>query len=231
MQGDQTSSSINIKILEEPAKGNEYKWVARAIIDNLHSGIGMHQNKQSAIMLAKKNALDESLGRRAVLMPKTFSKADKLAEVPAIMTSHATSSTAEAHPSNQRSAATSNAPGILKLIGQLGHERGEKAEELVFNAFAGMVPDAPSWFVRLERATPEQDRRGIDAIVVTNDLGELFIQIKSSLAGFMRFLDGRPQANISCIVVTVAHTDKEIRQNVYAAASALRRNKRHKLED
>lgn len=74
---------------------------------------------------------------------------------------------------------------IRSLIGKIGNQRGLRNEQRFFKAIANF-PEKPRWWLDVREKTPEEDQKGIDA-VVTTDVGKLFLQIKSSLRGKKKF--------------------------------------------
>ncbi len=55
--------------------------------------------------------------------------------------------------------------------------RGVRNEELVVTVLSAR---SPWWLVDVRRATPSEDRSGVDVVVQTADLGVVYIQVKSS---------------------------------------------------
>lgn len=115
---------------------------------------------------------------------------------------------------------------VARLIGKLANLRGRQNEDLFFLAFEEFEIDAPSWFVGAERAPRHLDHKGIDAIVKTTDVGDIYLQIKSSLMGKKKFeaqVGKYKQRHIAVIIIHKNHTNERIRQNTYELAGALRR--------
>lgn len=98
--------------------------------------------------------------------------------------------------------------GIDSEIQKLAHIRGMRNEELSLDLFAHPPFPLPAWFVAIRKATPEEDQRGIDAVVTTTDLGNLLLQIKSSRAGVRKFLErGRRSSLIGLYVLNPEHDE------------------------
>ncbi len=82
---------------------------------------------------------------------------------------------------------------VTRALKEIGDERGRKAEEKFFQAMVtSSLKEMPRWLFYVYRASAREDKKeGKDAIVVTEDVGKIFIQIKSSAMGVMRFRKGR----------------------------------------
>lgn len=82
-----------------------------------------------------------------------------------------------------------NDAALSKAFRKVGRERGRDKEDRFFKLFRyGKVPPGfPPWFHGICSATQEEDCRGIDAIAFTDDVGKIFLQIKSSKAGVEKF--------------------------------------------
>lgn len=216
---DNQSRSLAFKELELPEHHNRYQWTIGAISDGLTVGIGKHHLKSEAKRLAEEAAKHE-LGRRAVTeqLKKSglFEKHD----------THPQGPPTDRRPLSRKKRESA----IMRLrqtIRELSDERGKRAEELVFQAFEGPASDSPAWFKGVRRPTPEQDAfQQIDVIVETHDMGELYVQVKSSFTGLKRFMDEYHPANVRCIVVTPNLDDVYIRALVYDACNRLRDKRR-----
>src|SRR3989344_8447271 len=73
---------------------------------------------------------------------------------------------------------------------QVTQRAGHFIEEQVLEAIdpKDSTLELPSWYVSSRLSTPEENYRGIDIVVETNDLGRFFIQVKSSLKYVNKFL-------------------------------------------
>lgn len=69
----------------------------------------------------------------------------------------------------------------------------------------------PFWFYSVRRATPEEDRRGID-MYVDSDIGPIPVQIKSSVEGMLKFRREHKGQEIAVVVVRDDHTLEDIRE-------------------
>lgn len=109
-------------------------------------------------------------------------------------------------------------------------DRGTRSEERVLHALS--PEHRPAWMRDVCKATAEQDHRGID-IVLKSDVGDLYIQVKSSRGGQERF-DAHPRRRrlpVEVVIVGPKDTDTTIRSKVIAAATRRRnwvfRRRRH----
>ena len=87
---------------------------------------------------------------------------------------------------------------IKRLMGRLALERGRAGERHVLAACT--LAARPAWMRRVRAATRDEDRHGID-VVIESDVGKLFVQVKSSLAGKEAFEARRRHARIVVVVV------------------------------
>lgn len=206
---------LALKELELPEHHNQYEWRIGAFLDGQTIGTGKHHLKSEARKLAEESARAE-LGRRTATEQL---KKSGLLDKPD--TQHPSSPTNRKPPSRQKR--QSVIKRLRQTIRELSDERGKRAEDLVFQAFGDAAIDAPAWFKGLRRPTPEQDAfQQIDVIVETHDLGELYIQVKSSFTGLKRFTEEYHPANVRCIVVMPNQDDSYIRALVYDACNRLR---------
>ena len=96
------------------------------------------------------------------------------------------------------------------LFNKIGHERGLFAENIVekiFNDRFQTGNNVPTWLIGYERATAEDDRRGIDGWFYT-DVGKIPLQIKSSKTGKRRANEKNP--NIPTVIVRAGDSDNTI---------------------
>ncbi len=75
------------------------------------------------------------------------------------------------------------------------------------------------WVRSVRAGTQAEDREGID-IIVSSDVGELFIQVKSSVAGRDRFLEKNRKKHIEVVVANC--TDDELKKRIDAAINRAR---------
>lgn len=109
----------------------------------------------------------------------------------------------------------SKAHRVRQELGRLAFERGRAHEVLVLEIVNELRADH-QWIRSARLATPEEDRRGID-VVVTTDVGDLYLQVKSSPLGAARFHAGSRTTLIGCVVVA----PKRTRARVLAVLSQL----------
>lgn len=94
------------------------------------------------------------------------------------------------------------------------HVVGAQTEYVFFKALQAFSPSDPPWFLGVRRADRQEDHAGIDAFV-TLDVGEVPVQIKSSLAGFDKFLTTHPGTEILIIVIGRDLTPGQIRKKIF----------------
>lgn len=82
-----------------------------------------------------------------------------------------------------------NDVALSQAFRRVGRDRGRDKEDRFLKLFRyGRVPPGfPDWFRGIRSASQEEDCRGIDAIAFTDDVGKIFLQIKSSRAGVEKF--------------------------------------------
>lgn len=106
-----------------------------------------------------------------------------------------------------------------KVVSQLGRDGlavGCAGEERVLKAFVHANPrhlKLPSWWRGIRRGTPEEDGRGIDHVVHT-DIGDIFIQIKSSLHKKTDRFPQRNDRDVAIVYINLKDSDAEIRKRV-----------------
>jgi hypothetical protein len=199
---------LQFRNLELPDDANKFEWTIGAFLDGRCVAFGTHHLKSEATEIAR------NLTKRELLLKRAEQQLGRngILDFPA-------------SPSPKAAKRRSRA-SIIRLhetIRTLGEERGRRSEDMVFQAFAARPPDAPAWFKCLRRPTLEQDRlQQIDVIVETHDLGELYIQVKSSLTGLRRFEEKWHPANVRGLVVSLDQDDARIRALVYDACAYLR---------
>ncbi len=96
-----------------------------------------------------------------------------------------------------------------RLFDKIGHERGVLAENIVERVFNErfQTGDVPEWLTGYERATVEDDSRGIDGWFYT-DVGKIPLQIKSSRTGKRHAAEKKP--NIPTVIVRAGDSEKTI---------------------
>lgn len=104
---------------------------------------------------------------------------------------------------------------IFKAIGQSRHERGFRNEARVVEALS---ENKPAWVKSARISTRHEDHNGID-VVVESDVGSLYLQIKSSVAGANSF---EPRHNVAVMIVRQHDTHERIRDRAIGHLSNLR---------
>jgi len=71
------------------------------------------------------------------------------------------------------------------LFRKVGVERGINTENRVMAVFEKRIKerDCPEWLIGCKQADKKEDRRGIDFWFKTKDVGDIRIQVKSSMKG------------------------------------------------
>ena len=110
---------------------------------------------------------------------------------------------------------------IKRIEGRRGAERGRRNEQRVYIAFESPAVryGFPPWFRYLRACTTDEDRSGSDAIIETDDIGKILVQIKSSEYAARKFHRRRGRTQIIVIVVKDGMSDEDIRQIVLAEAT------------
>lgn len=201
---------LQLRNLELPDDANQWEWTIGAFLDGRCIAFGTSHLKSEATEIAR------NLAKRKLLLKRAEEQLVRsgLLDFPI-------PANAIPKPAKRRSRASIDR--LHQTIRELGEERGRRSEDLVFEAFAERPPDAPAWFKCLRRPTLEQDRfQQIDVIVETLDLGEIYIQVKSSLTGLRKFEQQWHPANVRGIVISLDQDDARIRALVYDACAHLR---------
>lgn len=105
---------------------------------------------------------------------------------------------------------------IRSTIGQLGAERGLVTEERVLESI-GSCAQKPTWFVSIEKASADFDRyKGIDFVVHTTDVGDLFLEIKSSQSGVQKhFTEHQERLRVIVLCINYTWSDEEIARFIF----------------
>jgi hypothetical protein len=107
----------------------------------------------------------------------------------------------------------------LSLLGELARRRGLENEKRVINACK--LKTRPPWMQDVRKATPEEDRDGID-VVVESDVGKLYVQVKSSAVAKVAFQDKRRRARVAVVVVRPNDSKSDLLRKVLDGLSGLR---------
>lgn len=93
-----------------------------------------------------------------------------------------------------------------------GREKGFIAERLYFEAFHNYPLALPSWLFKVEKATTEEDRNGIDAWAYTR-MGCVAIQLKSSAKGAREYRERHPECKkVMTLIISCSMNPEEIRR-------------------
>ncbi len=96
------------------------------------------------------------------------------------------------------------------LAGQL---LGATTEFRFFEAFQAPDYGSPYWFKSIRKASPEEDKKGVDAFAII-DVGTVLVQIKSSLAGLKN--DRRNYKDAHCVIIIPETMDaKRLRSHTF----------------
>lgn len=105
---------------------------------------------------------------------------------------------------------------LSRAFRKIGRERGRDNEDRFFRLFKyGRIPSGfPHWFHGIRPTTQEEDCRGIDAVAFTDDVGKVFLQIKSSKSGVEKFKKQqkkyRKREWIFPIIIKITDSDADI---------------------
>lgn len=100
--------------------------------------------------------------------------------------------------------------------------RGMDAEQKTLSALNSTA--RPHWIYSARKSDPHQDRKGID-ILVSTDVGDLFLQIKSSTFFKNKFIKNKKEHHSKYIATAVVHiyySQEEILQAVLCELEPLR---------
>jgi hypothetical protein len=107
------------------------------------------------------------------------------------------------------------------------HAFGMETERRFFCAFRVPNIELPSWFHGVRRASVSEDNAGIDAFVIT-DIGEIPVQIKSSVNGMFEFNKKHPGNQIPVLVISRDLSAAQILQKAIEIVSRERDYQRNK---
>lgn len=96
---------------------------------------------------------------------------------------------------------------INKILGEIALRRGKDAERKVLASIDEANGSKPEWLFGGRKAKREEDARGIDVFVLTDE-GEIPLQVKSSENSRHNFRKYRKWHGIPCVVVE-PHTHRE----------------------
>lgn len=106
-------------------------------------------------------------------------------------------------------------------VGRRANEKGRLAEWRCLQA-ALVACAASHWLHNARLATQREDARGIDIVVATN-LGNIYLQVKSSHHGAKKFRRKRPKSKAIVIIVHPDMTDGKLQNKVSGALHYMQR--------
>lgn len=107
---------------------------------------------------------------------------------------------------------------VAKAIGRLGQRRGRESERAALEAISANMPE---WMTSVRAATDDEDRRGID-IVASTDVGDVYLQVKSSVGAAKDFRRDPRRRNIAVAVVRIGEPYDIVGKRCVNAIAALR---------
>lgn len=109
---------------------------------------------------------------------------------------------------------------FMREIGRAAQERGAANEERLRAAVIALRDGGTTWIIDARAAIQWEDAAGVD-VVVRSDVGDLYLQSKSSRAGLVKFRGG-PTRTLPIEPVIVALDDATTRMRALVALDALR---------
>ncbi|HZU96090.1 MAG TPA: hypothetical protein VFF73_05230 [Planctomycetota bacterium] len=106
----------------------------------------------------------------------------------------------------------------LELMGTAARRRGRDNERRVLQAL--LEGARPEWLESARMATNEEDHRGID-VVVASDVGDLYLQVKSSKTGAKA---ARPSPHRALVIARAGEPLATIKGRALTALAALRKS-------
>lgn len=113
----------------------------------------------------------------------------------------------------------------ISHLGRTGVAVGHAGERRVLKSFHHF--GTPRWWQGIREATNEEDAQGIDHVVFT-DVGDIFIQVKTSLSKGTSRSPKRNDRDVPIVYVNLEDSDVEIRKRVIRIIS---QEHRHILEN
>jgi hypothetical protein len=78
------------------------------------------------------------------------------------------------------------------IVGKLAHLKGQANEEHAIRSLLSRRQLWPAWLLSARRASREEDAKGWDMVVMTEDVGTVGLQVKSSPGEARRFRKRHP---------------------------------------
>lgn len=110
--------------------------------------------------------------------------------------------------------------GVNQALGKVRNERGTANEYKVLEGIQESSKK-PEWYVAARHATREEDDRGID-LIVTTDVGDVYLQVKSSKFRAEQFKRKIRKQMIGMIVVKVNETIEQLGPKAFKEVGRLR---------
>lgn len=107
-------------------------------------------------------------------------------------------------------------PARPDVIRREARHRGWLRELWALQALTDNPETIPAWCTRAERASVEEDKRGID-IVVHTDVGKLYLQIKGSTYAVDKYLETHRKGNVVPFIVRSGATPESLRNDLLRA--------------
>lgn len=112
---------------------------------------------------------------------------------------------------------------VNSAINKAGHQRGTNAEDRVERLIQQIGQSGwPKWIQSGRRATSLEDQGGIDFIFLT-DIGDLYLQIKSSKVGVKSHLGKKKKKLIGCVIVKGTDSSTTIQSRIISKLAELRK--------
>lgn len=114
---------------------------------------------------------------------------------------------------------------INKTFRQIGYTRGATAETIVEQVVQeGQENNTlPEWLVGYQRANLKDDMSGVDGWILTSDVGEIKLQIKSSFSGVKKFERNHHRRDIAIVIIKNYDSSQLVLEKIITAVSPLRR--------
>lgn len=108
---------------------------------------------------------------------------------------------------------------IRRAFEKIGYQRGTFSETLAEAALKNLT-ESVDWITNFRKADEKEDKkRGIDFVILT-DVGNIFLQIKSSQAGKEKSLKKHP--NVPVVIINKEKSLKETQKEIMETLSAQR---------
>ncbi len=110
--------------------------------------------------------------------------------------------------------------GIFQTYGKVANEKGHKNESRILMSLQN--ENLPSWMTGISK-TPDYFPN-FDFVIQT-DVGPLYLQVKSSRNGKLKFADklGEKSKNIACVVIKSHDSEELIKNKVLSSVGELRK--------